>query len=119
MPAPPGISPAPWQATAGIGVTDMTSAVTVTKKESKTMSGKWIQDPLPIFGEPILAGDRVKIAQFIPGPGDKDEADASYYLGEYGTVVDISQMSSFPFGVEFEDGETYYYSANELVKSSE
>lgn len=79
---------------------------------------KYIQDPLPIFGEPVLVGDTVRLAWF----NEDGEADdwmniaAAQYLGKVGKVVDFMPDWIHPFVVEFSDGSQWAYGLDELER---
>jgi hypothetical protein len=90
----------------------MTGRTTVEAK-------KYIQDPLPIFGEPILVGDTVRLAKFIEDDTNGDDLTdiaAAKYIGSVGKVVDFMPDWIHPFIVEFSDATQWAYGLDELER---
>jgi hypothetical protein len=83
---------------------------------------QWIQGMLPVFEEPILPGDFVKVARFIPTSElDAAHTDAQSHVGEIGQVVALDPVEGShetPYLVSFNNGDEYYYRPNELERQA-
>lgn len=82
---------------------------------------KWIQGMLPVFGEPILPGDFVKVRQLTMNMGDGFEADeiGNTYLGARGQVIQIDPLNDADealYLVRFGDHGEFYFNGDELQR---
>jgi hypothetical protein len=80
---------------------------------------EYIQEELPLFGEPILVGDTVRLVKYIEDGEDLDEFTdiaAARYIGSVGKVVDFMPDWIHPFVVEFSDATQWAYSDKELER---
>jgi hypothetical protein len=81
---------------------------------------EYIQEELPLFGEPILVGDTVRLMKYIEDDDeDLDEFTdiaAARYIGSVGKVVDFMPDWMHPFVVEFSDATQWAYSLAELER---
>lgn len=80
---------------------------------------QWIQGMLPVFNEPILPGDFVKVTTLKP-KFDPDATDigADKYVGKRGTVTDYFPEGPYPYEVTFSDDAVFCYGADELERQA-
>jgi hypothetical protein len=80
---------------------------------------EYVQDELPLFEEPLLPGDRVKLTEFIPGTELDDMGiAASGYVGQVGEVVALEPGTDYPIVVQFggDNGPEFCYKFEELER---
>lgn len=80
---------------------------------------KWIQGLLPVFNEPILPGDFVKVKALKPKfDADATDIGADEYVGKRGTVTDFSPEGLYPYEVTFSDDAVFWYGLDELERQA-
>lgn len=80
---------------------------------------EYVQDELPIFEEPILPGDHVRVTSVAYADDlGEDETDiaAGTYVDQVGEVVALEPNHLYPYAVKFSDGSEFMYHQTELER---